>query len=607
MIFAGIRKRLGIPGLIVGLVISSCSLQENNPSGFTMDSVAASSVESYRKILNNCYFGMERQLYGYSQWMMFCEAGTDIWTNLKNGTSHAGFFKYGAGSGVDINIGNVIWNCCYDGIGSCNTAIQYAPLAPYPSEEERNADLAQAYFLRAMYYYNLVEQFGGVTVVTRQVPTVNLHPEKTAPLDVYKKIIIPDLEFAARWLPVHSGITKPSRKSALGLLAKAYLQTVEYDNTKALAAKALAVSKQLIDDCEAGGALYNTYLYPSFAEVFQESNNFENKEALWAHRFVQGGVSNNAWNMNMNDELFYCAITGFGAVQQSETDYTIWGGRSDGQFMPTAHLLHLFIQQDGSMDPRYHESFQTVWKANKKFTWSDATIKNFDRTPDITRSDKLAIGDRAVEFIHPNDPDYAGKAASRLSRKYLIVDYADVYDDMDKSVKMQYNRVNQPLLDGSTLTTNPFFGFYPSLIKHNSSNYYINNAKKKRFGNLNATFMMRMSEIYLIAAEADLYVNGGSNALGYINRIRARAGAIALSGSVTVQTILDERARELCGEYVRYYDLKRMKRLNKAYLMQTNPDAGRFFTDGTHEVRPLPALFLNTLQDGGQYYQNPGY
>ena len=69
--------------------------------------------------------------------------------------------------------------------------------------------------------------------------------------------------------------------------------------------------------------------------------------------------------------------------------------------------------------------------------------------------------------------------------------------------------------------------------------------------------MMRMAEVYLIAAEADIYINGGANAMGYINKVRARAGAKALTGTATVRTVLDERGRELCGEYCRFYDLKR--------------------------------------------------
>src|SRR5690606_17595700 len=125
----------------------------------------------------------------------------------------------------------------------------------------------------------------------------------------------------------------------------------------------------------------------------------------------------------------------------------------------------------------------------------------------------LVNGDTALNFIHPADADYQERAAAKLSKKYIEIDYADVYNDATGAVLMQYNRKNQPLDNGTTLTTNPYIYFYPSLMKHNSSNYYVNNASSNRYGNLNATFMMRMAEVYLIAAEADVYVNGGGNAL----------------------------------------------------------------------------------------------
>ncbi|PWV56901.1 RagB/SusD family nutrient uptake outer membrane protein [Chitinophaga sp. S165] len=586
----------------------SCSLEEVNPSGFVIESVAASSVEGYRNLVNNCYFGMERQLYGYNQWMMLCEGGTDLWTYQKNGPSFSQFFKYSAGAALPLTMGNGVWSACWDGIGSCNTAIKYADVAPFATPEKRNEVVAEAYFLRAMYYYNLVEQFGAMTITTAPVATVDLHPERAAPLDVYKNVIIPDLEFAVKWLPANNGTTKPSQKSALGFLARAYLQTVEYDESKQFAAKALETAKLLIDDCESGGGKYNTFMYPAFDDVFLEANNYTNKESLWSHRFVVGGVSNNAWFMNMNNELFYCVVTDFGAMQQMGADYTTWGRRSGGQFMPSAHLLSLFVQQDGTLDPRYHKSFQTSWTVNKpSYTWTDAALKIFDRTQDVTTGTTLSTDNLAIDFIHPNDPDYAAKVAGKLSQPYLVVDYADVYDAAKKSVKMQYNRVNRPLDGGGTQTTNPFFSFYPSLTKHNSSNYYTNNPSNNRYGNLNATFMMRMSEVYLIAAEADIYANGGGNAAQYLNKIRARAGATPLAGAATVEAVLDERARELCGEYVRFYDLKRTKKLNKSYLMNTNPDVGQFFNDNQHAVRPIPSVFLNTLEAGGSYYQNPGY
>lgn len=598
--------KMTLPLLILaGGLMQSCKLDEYNPSGFTIDAVAASSVEGYQKIVNNTYFGMERALYGNSQWMMFLEGGTDIWTNQKNSpTSNIQFFKYGGIANIPTNTLNTVWNVCYDGIGYCNTAIKYAPTAPFPSDAERNASVAQAHFMRAMYYYNLVEQFGGVTAPTEPVASINLKPERMAPLDVYKKIIIPDLEFAAQWLPVNNGITKPSKKSALGFLARAFLQTVEYDDTKSLAGKALETAKLLIADSESGGTKYNAFMYPTFDEVFAESNNQNNRESLWSHRFVVGGVSNNAWVMNTHNELFYAVVTDFPAMSFAGTDYTTWGRRSSGSFMPTHHLLNLFVQDNGTLDPRYQKSFQTTWTGNRaSYTWSDANLRTFDRGAAVTGS--LLLGDKTIEFVHPNEVGYAAKVATKLDQKYLVVDYNDVYNAGTKTVKMDYNRVNRE--PGTTVSPNPFVGFYPSLTKHNSSNYFVNNAASNRYGNLNAMFMMRMSEVYLIAAEADIYANGGSGAAAYVNKVRSRAGAVPLGGGITIQSILDERARELCGEFVRFYDLKRTKKLNKAYLNSTNPDVGQFFRDGNNELRPIPSSFLNTLQGGGTYYQNPGY
>lgn len=598
-------KILLIPVLIGTGGLSSCTLEEENLSGFTLDALASSSVDGYKKLLNNCYFGMERQLYGFNQWMMFSEAGTDIWTNAKNSpTSNINFFKWGGTSNIPTNTLNTVWNVCYDGIGYCNLAIKYAEMAPFKTAEEKNATVAQAYFMRAMYYYNLVEHFGGVTAPTQPIATVNTRPERITPLEIYKTIIIPDLEFASKWLPTTSVITIPSKKSAMGFLARAYLQTVEYDDSKAFAPKALEVAKTLIDDCESGGGQYNTYMYPTFDEVFLETNNLQNKEALWAHRFVVGGVSNNGWVMNMNNELFYCAVTDFPAMKFTLEDYTTWGRRSSGSFMPSQHLLDLFVQSNGTLDPRYHKSFQTTWTVNRpSFAWSDANLRTFDRSSTVKNTDNVVAGNTSIDFIHPNDTDYATKVATKLNQKHLVVDYNDVYDVANKTVKMTYNRINRE----PATVTNPFLGFYPSLIKHNSSNYYVNNATSNRYGNLNATFMMRMSEVYLIAAEAAIYANGGTNAITYINKVRTRAGASPLTSSVTVQTVLDERARELCGEYVRYYDLKRTKKLSKTYLSDTNPDVGQFFRNGINEVKPIPSSFLNALQEGGTYYQNPGY
>ena len=132
--------------------------------------------------------------------------------------------------------------------------------------------------------------------------------------------------------------------------------------------------------------------------------------------------------------------------------------------------------------------------------------------------------------------------------------------------------------------------------------------------------------MYLIKAEAELATGG--NALATINQLRA-ARAIAgkdnsISGSVDIETILKERALELCGEYQRWFDLKRTHKLIdhvKAYNAQASKNIAI-----KHYYRPIPLNEMEAVtnrtditvqQDAGgviQYttasegmWQNPGY
>jgi hypothetical protein len=138
--------------------------------------------------------------------------------------------------------------------------------------------------------------------------------------------------------------------------------------------------------------------------------------------------------------------------------------------------------------------------------------------------------------------------------------------------------------------------------------------------------VIRLAEVYLIKAEAELQTGG--NALATINQLRA-ARAIkgkdnSISGDVTIETILKERALELCGEYQRWFDLKRTHTLInhvKAYNAQASGNIAV-----KHYYRPIPLSELEVVtnrtelpvqQDASgvmQYteakegmWQNPGY
>lgn len=351
-------------------------------------------------------------------------------------------------------------------------------------------------------------------------------------------------------------------------------------------------------------------MYPSFDEVFAEANNMNNKEALWKHAYFASasynGSSNGAHVLNMCHELFRAQITNFPARENNADTYITWEGSKNGSFMPTQHLISLFVNADGSLDPRFAKIFQNKWNANKEYTWDLGTAQMFDKDPSVV-GQTIAVGELAIEFIMPQDADYAAKKAQKHTSKHLIVDYADVYNDAKKNIDMFHNYVNTTADYKADGTNENFFSyFYPSMTKYNTTNFFESNKSKIRYGNNSAMQLIRMPEIYLIAAEADLAVNGGANAAKYVNAVRNRAGAAAM-GTVTLDDVLNERGRELCGEFLRYYDLARTGKLSTAaYLQATHPDLAKYW-NANFVLRPYDtSTFLPSINNG-EGYQNPGY
>jgi hypothetical protein len=607
---------------IICTSFQSCSLDENDPGGFTFENLSK-TTGGFETLVNNIYFGLERSFYGNVNkinFMAITEAQTDLWTTPRNmDNTNQMYFWFYAGGAPNTTYTLNFWYSLYDGIGSCNKVLQYINVPPYNTEAQRNAKAAEARFMRAVYYYHAAEQFGGATIVTEKNTSIDstvYSPKKNSAKEIYNQIIIPDLIYAAEWLPVgeYSAMTRPTKKSAIGFLAKAYLQATRWtDNKSDYYNNALKYSKMLIDDLETnGGATYKTYMYQNYEDIFSEAENMNNKEALWKHSYFSNatynGSSNGAYVLNMNHTLFRCQVTQLPARENNATAYVTWEGSVGGSFMPTQHLLSLYVNPDGTLDPRFNKIFQNSWKANKAFTWNKDYVNKYDKEEASVVGKSIAIGDNAIEFIMPQDADYATKKAAKYTSPNLIIDYADIYDDSHKTVYMKHAYHNATANYTSDGTVENFLSnFYPSLTKFNTTNFYAQDVSKLRFGNNSAMLIMRMAEVYLIAAEADLAVNGGANALKYLNKVRQRAKAKDLTGTCTIRTILDERGRELCGEWSRYYDLARTGMLKDAnYLTETNPSLAKYF-NVNYVLRPMDtSTFLPSINNDS-IYQNPGY
>jgi hypothetical protein len=589
-------KYIFITALSANLLMSSCSLEEVNPSGVTVDKVA-NTKSGFNKLVNSCYFDLSRYFYGRNL-LLVTEGGTDIWTSDLNSNNNQNYMKYASGGTMSLDMAKDYWNGAYDAINYCNIVIGRADqVTDFSSEQEKNALIAEAYFLRALYYFHLVEQFGAVPLSLQETNAPNTESFRTSQLEVYEKAILPDLRFASENLPTSAtNAGRPSKKAALGLLAKAALQTKEYGTDKYLE-EALTAAKKLIE----GPASYNVQLYGSFMDNFNEANNKHNMESLYQIPYSQAYGSTNVYDHNNDFKRFYCTPTAFGAVLSGGFQ-TVVGRWSGGNFMPSKYLMDVFKNPDGSLDPRYALSFQTNWTANTNYNWTVDAVTQFDRLgAAVPVGTTVANNTIAIKIVRPEESTYATEKVNKLSQPYIWVDFADLYGN-DQKVKMKYTRVNQ----SPGVVDNPFIRFYPSLTKFNSGSLI--SPKANNYTSDAYATVMRLGEVYLIAAEAEFYLRGANGiAAGYINALRTRvSGQQIAAGDLSVQFILDERARELCGEYTRWYDLKRTGKLNKTYLMQSNPDVGQYFVDGTHGLRPIPQGQIDAISNPAGF-QNPGY
>jgi hypothetical protein len=123
--------------------------------------------------------------------------------------------------------------------------------------------------------------------------------------------------------------------------------------------------------------------------------------------------------------------------------------------------------------------------------------------------------------------------------------------------------------------------------------------------------VIRLSEIYLIAAEAALPANK-TLAVGYLNKIRSRAPGLppATESTITIDMILEERSKELFTEGHRFFD---MIRLNKTITFNDDlggvPIANRPKSiDRTFYkiILPISQAEINA-NPGIKAQQNPGY
>src|ERR1700712_4245213 len=257
--------------IAVAITFSACNkkLEEYNPSNLTATTVYTKAV-GFETLVNAAYT-YTRFWYGKEEGYQVSEMGTDIWTS-GTGDVYPSFTQYNnlqgttgaAGSGDLLNI---LWNNMYAGVNLCNTGIaQIAAVTDYTPTQKLNRE-AELRFLRAFYYWHIVETWGDVNFTTQ--PTVGAVTEANrTPVATFYNQIFEDLKFAvANLTPTSSDYGRATIPVAKAFLARMYL-------TRGMNAEANAMARDVIKN-------YGFLLVPKYIDLWNMGN-LKNKEVIWA-------------------------------------------------------------------------------------------------------------------------------------------------------------------------------------------------------------------------------------------------------------------------------------------------------------------------------------
>lgn len=611
-------KTVSLMFCLVGL-IQSCSLDEKNLTTISLDKSYGERA-GFEGLVNSCYENLYF-LHGKVDYIAPTEAGTDSWENVS--TSGIGYAQYASQLNPDDGNVKVIWGTTYATINLCNTAIYYSKnVQGYSSTEEMNAKLAEVYFLRAFSNFILVEQFGGVVLRTKSsiIEGADNAPVRSSEKEFYD-LIVEDLKFACAHLPTTQTLQgRVAKKAAYGLLAKVYLQRTRLGDVATYSKLALETAEELINNA----GKYNAALYLSdntasgFKKLWDGNNNKKNTEFLFTQGIDPGGLNPEGFNRGRTRQYYLPDLATRGAEWGAGATSILYGRANSRMLKPSKYLLtEIFAPVQSPADTRFAETFTFKFyaAANKTITQAMATAYKKDASVvGYTIKNTLAqaiptvnfYSQRIEEQINMNNdeglavftPNWNIDPTVKSKMRMLVADPSDIFEAGTNKYKDPAMYPNDPNL----------INMFPAMRKFSAALYCQSN--QYWLGDIP---IIRLGEIYLVAAEAAILSDNQTKALSYVNTLRRRAAVtsrenemLVTSADMTIDFILKERARELSGEHTRWTDLKRTGKLNKTYLNQTNPIAGANFVDDKHTVRPIPRSFLDAISNSKEFGTN-GY
>ena len=691
----------------IGCGLASCSdfLEEDNKTGETAD-LAYNTVSGIDGLITAAY-DYTHGWWGKEPSLGLAEMGSDLfyfgYDNKQKSMLKYDISPEALGNNVADNpCLDQYWEMFYAGVDVCNNALKYVPECSVIDDVKKAAYLGDAYFLRALYYSQMVALWGPIPYNSEPVNTINNNPVRMPEAEVYANILS-DLKLSMENYK-KANIMDAKSATANG---RAY-----YYSAEALYARvALYAASWLGATAVSGfGNLYNEALTAAndvisnsgakFYSRFSDTWNMNNEEAttntenLFAvhysndlnagrdncvpYRFSDEGQGQfnslitrtgygrnggsvsllmfvSLWNNGCDDigpngqknnSVFFRMAAGKTTIKSASTGkdvecakYYSPYGRGFTRYLPSLYLWKI-LDEVKETDQRYNGTLLTSYRIPKDLAgnaanypkMADQEFKDYDEAykedGNYFNGGGIAILYSLLDGNSAEGQALQAEAKDKYRLQFAFGGDIPVYTSGDPATALptEGGKAVSDVYGDARYKSEKIEGrrSYPGIKK------FLDDQYKEEYPTFDVSYrdimVLRLAEMYLIKAEAELATGG--NALATINQLRA-ARAIAgkdnsISGSVDIETILKERALELCGEYQRWFDLKRTHKLIdhvKAYNAQASKNIAI-----KHYYRPIPLNEMEAVtnrtditvqQDAGgviQYttasegmWQNPGY
>jgi len=495
--------------------------------------------------------------------------GTDTYTNGADG-GHKSFNFYDNGLNSASSQTREMWEHLYKGINQCNAVLNRSEAITDMDPALLEIRRAEVRFLRAYYYFILVQQWGDVHLTLEETEGAEVEANKTPESEIYNQAIIPDLQFAIATLPdAQNDYGRAAKPAAEFMLGKALLTR----GWKSFGSAAdFTAAEQLFTSVIEN---YNFSLQPTMTELWDQDNDV-NSEIIFAVQYSTDLILNGT--EGNRSHLYFLMEYDIrpGMIRDIEN------GRPFKRFRLTDYMLDVWGQVR-DIDSRYDLTYKHAWISNNPLsipTWSqesvDAGATNADGSPAVAGQPRYEVGDTALYIPGPGK-DAIWTAQKKLQTRYTVY----TRDQYDERVFAHTAKFIDPRR--------------PSIQWERGSRDW---------------FIARLADAYVSRAEARFKLGDNPGAADDLNVVRARAAwpgkeadMMIAAGDVTLDFILEERAREFDAEQCRWYDLTRTNTLVDRVRLY-NPDGAASIQDH-HVHRPIPQTQIDRTLGG--YPQNCGY